>query len=88
MSDELIDELRAACNGHPHAKIGWPHRLLHDAADRIEEMSMLLGEAYQVVGQFADYLPDEKALDNLAQQKFVHDDVLPFKPVGLPEEKK
>jgi len=77
MSDKLIEELRAACNGR---------RLLGDAADRIEEMSMLLGEAYQVVGTFSDYLPDEKSLDNLAEQRFVHDDVLPFKPIGLPEE--
>lgn len=30
--------LRAACRGHPAAQIPWPHRLLHEAADRIEEL--------------------------------------------------
>ena len=29
---ELIERVRAACNGHPHAKIAWPHRILHEAA--------------------------------------------------------
>lgn len=28
----LIARLREACNGHPHAKIAWPHRVLHEAA--------------------------------------------------------
>ena len=37
MSD-LVERLRAACNGHPHAKIAWPHRILHEAADRIEAL--------------------------------------------------
>lgn len=32
----LVERLRAACDGHPHAKIPWPHRVLHEAADRIE----------------------------------------------------
>ena len=39
MTDELIKELRAACDGHPHAKIPWPHRLLHRAADALEAVS-------------------------------------------------
>lgn len=30
--------LRAACNGHPHAKIPWPHRVLHDGADTIDDL--------------------------------------------------
>jgi hypothetical protein len=32
----LASRLRAACQGHPAAKIPWPHRLLHEAADFIE----------------------------------------------------
>ena len=32
MSD-LVERLRGACNGHPHAKIAWPHRILHEAAE-------------------------------------------------------
>ena len=27
---EMADKANAACVGHPHAKIPWPHRLLHD----------------------------------------------------------
>lgn len=34
---EVVKRLRAACNGHPAAKIPWPHRLLHEAADLIEK---------------------------------------------------
>ena len=29
--DGLVEKLREACTGHRHAKIEWPHRLLHDA---------------------------------------------------------
>ena len=36
MSD-LLERLGAACVGHPHAKIAWPHYLLHDAMDAIRE---------------------------------------------------
>lgn len=50
---------------------------------RIEELERLCAEAYQVIGCFSDYLPDAKILDNLSQAKLVHDDVLPFVPVGL-----
>jgi mannose/cellobiose epimerase-like protein (N-acyl-D-glucosamine 2-epimerase family) len=28
--------LRQAATGHPEAKIPWPHRLLHEAADALE----------------------------------------------------
>lgn len=37
----LIERLRGACVGHPHAKIEWPHRLLREAADAL---AALLGE--------------------------------------------
>jgi hypothetical protein len=37
---ELVARLRAACIGHPDAKIAWPHRLLHDAADTIEALAL------------------------------------------------
>lgn len=33
--EDIVKRLLAACDGHPHAKIKWPHRLLHDAADEI-----------------------------------------------------
>lgn len=31
----LVERIRAACVGHPHAKIAWPHRILHEAADAL-----------------------------------------------------
>lgn len=34
--NDLAKRLREACDGHPHAKIPWPHRLLHEAASAIE----------------------------------------------------
>lgn len=37
MSD-LVQRLNGACNGWPHAKIPWPHYLLHEAAARIKEL--------------------------------------------------
>jgi hypothetical protein len=36
---ELVERLREACKGHPHAKIPWPHRLLHEAIAEIERLS-------------------------------------------------
>jgi hypothetical protein len=33
-------KLIEAANGHPHALIPWPHRLLHDAAARIKELEL------------------------------------------------
>jgi len=37
MSD-IKQRLLDACNGHPAAKIPWPHRLLHDAHNHIAEL--------------------------------------------------
>jgi regulator of replication initiation timing len=36
---DLVATLREHCIGHPHAKIAWPHRLLHDAATTLETLS-------------------------------------------------
>ena len=43
----IIERLKEACKGHPHAKIPWPHRLLHDAIDEIERLNLEIkqGEA-------------------------------------------
>lgn len=30
------ERIRALCNGHPHAKIAWPHRELHEIAEAVE----------------------------------------------------
>lgn len=32
---DILDRLKEACNGHPHAKIEWPHRVLHAAIAEI-----------------------------------------------------
>lgn len=44
MTDKIADELRAACSGHPHAKIAWPHRLLHRAADELDAKDKQIAE--------------------------------------------
>lgn len=46
--------LRQACNGHPHAKIPWPHRLLHEAADEIERLQTAINETLQDNMHLAD----------------------------------
>lgn len=35
---DIVERLMFACNGHPAAKIEWPHRVLHDAADEISAL--------------------------------------------------
>lgn len=35
----LSDHLREAYDGHPHAKIEWPHRILHEAANALIQSS-------------------------------------------------
>lgn len=51
VKDDLIERINAACVGHPHAKIPWPHRLLHECRDRIKalerECAALRGELTQ-----------------------------------------
>lgn len=41
----LHDRLMAAANGHPSAEIPWPHRVLHDAADRITELEQFVKDS-------------------------------------------
>lgn len=48
--EDIKQRLLEACNGHPHAKIPWPHRLLHDARDYIEQLethNIILRQAFQ-----------------------------------------
>lgn len=35
-TSDLAQRLRDACDGRPHAKIPWPHRLLHEAAEFVD----------------------------------------------------
>jgi len=52
---ELIARLREACNGHPYAKIAWPHRILHEAADAISSLVRERDEARARVSSGSDY---------------------------------
>lgn len=36
MINDLSARIRNACVGHPYAKIEWPHRILHEAADEVD----------------------------------------------------
>lgn len=35
---DICEKLRAHCKGHPHAKVAWPHRVLHEAREEIERL--------------------------------------------------
>lgn len=35
---DIITKLLAACDGHPYARIPWPHRVLHEAREAIEKL--------------------------------------------------
>jgi hypothetical protein len=43
MSD-ITKRLLEACTGHPAAEIPWPHRLLHEAVDVIQQKEAQLAE--------------------------------------------
>jgi hypothetical protein len=55
IQNSLSARLRAACVGHPYAMIPWPHRILREAADRIDAIELAApvpaecGEAVGVV---------------------------------------
>lgn len=41
---DIVDRLSDYCDGHPHARIPWPHRVLHDAIAEIKRQRGLLRE--------------------------------------------
>lgn len=43
---DIAEQLRNACRGHPHARIPWPHRMLHDAAEEIERLRAALARVH------------------------------------------
>jgi len=49
----LVERLRQACSGHPVAKIAWPHRILHEAADAIERLQKELETARESLADIA-----------------------------------
>ena len=59
MSD-LVERLNTACVGHPHARIPWPHRLLHEAAAEIDRLrKVIAGPAAQQLRAAADLVPTD-----------------------------
>lgn len=46
----IRERLLAACDGHPHARIPWPHRLLHDAENEIGKLEDALARALKFTG--------------------------------------
>lgn len=50
-SPDIVERLRVACNGHPHAKIAWPHRVLHEGADEIERLRCALRAVREILRQ-------------------------------------
>lgn len=61
---DIIARLNTACVGHPHARIPWPHRLLHDAADEITQLRAQLDESRMQA--LADFGQHQTALDEVA----------------------
>ena len=45
---DIVERLRGNAIGNP-ARIPWPHRLLHDAAEEIERLRAALKKAYDEV---------------------------------------
>ena len=56
--NDLIKRLREACNVHPAAKIPWPHRILHEAADAIESLQYEV-DAIPAIKAERDYQAEE-----------------------------
>ena len=58
---DLVDRLLKACNGHPHALIPWPHRILHDAVAHIQAQAVRIAqltEAWQKAADEADAIAE------------------------------
>lgn len=60
---DLVERLRAACNGHPHAKIEWPHRILHEAADALEAAEKALANIIKADAEFRASMSPDTAKD-------------------------
>ena len=74
----IVERLRAACVGHPYAKIAWPHYILHEAADHIlkleaenHQLRRKLKFTTFVAQDYGDEVTDEQLarIDALVDQK-------------------
>ncbi len=52
-SEEIRAKLLNACNGHPHAKIPWPHRILHEAEKEIGHLLEINADLLAALEQIA-----------------------------------
>lgn len=66
----LVDRLRGACSGHPHATIAWPHRVLHEAAARIEQLERELAQRVDQVVRISEgwAIADEQLKEALKER--------------------
>jgi hypothetical protein len=84
-ADELVARLRMYHTEDETRYLDRSPNICDEAADMIEDLARICAEAYQVVGVLADDCGRfgggdiEHVLDNLSQQRLVHEDVLPFK---------
>ena len=57
----LAKQLRDACVGHPKSQIPWPHRVLHEAADLIEQQQADVDALREVLADVEARLADQIA---------------------------
>lgn len=57
--ESLTVRLRKACLGNPAAKIPWPHRILHEAADELSAANARTSELEALNRELADRLNGE-----------------------------
>jgi hypothetical protein len=69
--DKLANDIRALCNGHPHAKIAWPHRELHDLADRAQALARRDGVEEPVAWRYR--YPDDPTWQLTLREKQARD---------------
>lgn len=64
----LCTKLDAACVGHPHAKIPWPHRLLHEARDMLRSLDTLVGIRTEDLATLSSRV-EEAERENIARKE-------------------
>ena len=52
---DLVQRILQACAGHPNAEIPWPHRILHEAADKVAELQQERDRLYKSIRNIEFY---------------------------------
>ena len=75
--DGLVERLREACTGHPHAKIEWPHRLLHDAIAALQSKDEQIERLTRERDEWRDHVHKQNAnvAHNLARAETLEQQV-------------